>query len=197
MNGLDKIIAQILDDADSEAKEILTAAEKESEEIRKAASESVKKLEAENAEKLSQKEKLYMERIASSADLKKRQAILLAKQQVIAGMLEKAHEALLEKEDAEYFALIEKMLGRFALDKTGAIYFSKRDLDRLPKGFEAVIEKAAEKKGGSLVLVKEPKNIDGGFVLVYGGVEENCSFKAIFSARKDELSDKVHEMLFS
>lgn len=75
--------------------------------------------------------------------------------------------------------------------------FQKNDLDRMPQGFEAVIEKAAVSKGGSLTLVKEPKNIDGGFILVYGGIEENCSFRALLAARRDELSDKVHAMLFS
>lgn len=64
-------------------------------------------------------------------------------------------------------------------------------------GFEAVIQKAAEAKGGSLTLMEEPKKIDGGFVLVYGGVEENCTFHALFAEKKDELSDKVHAMLFS
>ncbi len=84
------------------------------------------------------------------------------------------------------------MLDKYVLAKTGEIYFSEKDLDRMPQGFEAVIEKAAVSKGGSLTLVKEPKNIDGGFILVYGGIEENCSFRALLAARRDELSDKVH-----
>ena len=35
-----------------------------------------------------------------------------------------------------------------------------------------------------------------GFVLVYGGVEENCSAGALFASQRDELADKVHAMLF-
>ncbi len=195
MNGLDKIIAQILDDAEKEKKDILDAAQKESEEILSGARESVKKMEDEQTLREKQREKLYMEQLHSSADLKKRQAILEAKQEIIAEILEKAQETLLGKSDADYFAWIEKVLERFVLDKKGAIYFSERDLARMPKGYEAVIESVASKKGGSLVLVKEPKNIDGGFILVYGGVEENCSVRALFSARRDELSDRVHQML--
>ena len=78
-----------------------------------------------------------MERIKSSAELKKRQAVLLAKQQVITEMLEQAYEALLKKEGEEYFALIGKMLDKYVLPKTGEIYFSEKDLDRMPQGFEA------------------------------------------------------------
>ena len=44
---------------------------------------------------------------------------------------------------------------------------------------------------------KEGKNIENGFVLVYGGIEENCTLRAMFDAKRDELSDKVHRMLFS
>ncbi len=56
--------------------------------------------------------------------------------------------------------------------------------------FPAKIEKTAQEKGGSLVLKKEPREIDGGFVLVYGGVEENCSAGALFASQRDELADK-------
>lgn len=197
MTGLDKITSQILEDAGKEAQEISDKAKKEAEAIRAEARESCKKIAAENDVKLAGEATSYMERIKSSAELKKRQAVLLAKQQVISEMLEQAYETLLQKEGKEYFGLIGKMLNRFVLPKEGEIYFSKKDLDRMPQGFEAEIEKAAFSKGGSLTLAKEPKNVDGGFILVYGGIEENCSFRALLAARRDELSDKVHAMLFS
>lgn len=197
MNGLEKITSQILDDARREAEELLRKAEKQTEAIRSEADESVKQIRDDQAAKAKQQSDSYKERLKSSAQLKKRQAVLLAKQQVIAEMLKKVHQALLEKEPDEYFALLEKMAERFALAKDGEIYFSKRDLGRMPEGFAAYVQQAAKKKGGSLRLMEEPKEIDGGFILVYGGVEENCSFQALLSARKDELSDKVHGMLFA
>ena len=168
MTGLDKIISQILEDAGKEAQEISEKAKSEAEAVLAEAKAGCKKIAAENDEKLAGEATSYMERIKSSAELKKRQAVLLAKQQVITEMLEQAYEALLKKEGEEYFALIGKMLDKYVLPKTGEIYFSEKDLDRMPQGFEAVIEKAAVSKGGSLTLVKEPKNIDGGFILVYG-----------------------------
>ena len=90
----------------------------------------------------------------------------------------------------------QQLLSRFVTDRAGEIYVSKRDLERMPDDFPAKIEKAAQEKGGSLVLKKEPREIDGGFVLVYGGVEENCSAGALFASQRDELADKVHAMLF-
>lgn len=196
MTGLDKIISQILDDAGKEADEAVKKAQSEADEILSKAKEECARTEEEGRKKLDADSSAYMERIRSSAELKKRQAVLLAKQQVISDMLDQAYHRLLAKEGGEYFALVRKMLTKFVLAKQGEIYFSKRDLERMPEGFESEIEKAAAAKGGSLTLSKEPKAIDGGFILVYGGVEENCSFKALLAAQKDELSDKVHELLF-
>lgn len=196
MTGLDKIVSQILEDAGKEADEIVQKAQSDANKILSDAKESCQKIEDEAAAKWTADELNYKERVRSSAELKKRQAILLKKQQIIAEMLEQAYETLLFKKTEEYFALIRKMLKQFVLAKQGELYFSERDLDRMPDGFEAEVEEIAASKGGSLLLMKEPKNIDGGFILVYGGIEENCSFKALFLAQKDRLLDKVHELLF-
>ena len=88
------------------------------------------------------------------------------------------------------------MLEKYAQPGDGIISFNAKDLKRMPKGFEAEMEKAAQKKGGSLKLSAEAKDMDGGFILVYGGVEENCTIRAMFDAKRDYLSDKVHEVLF-
>ena len=45
-------------------------------------------------------------------------------------------------------------------------------------------------------MSEKAKEMDGGFILVYGGVEENCTIRAMFDANRDHLSDKVHEVLF-
>ena len=138
------------------------------------------------------------ERAASSRDLQKRKAILQAKQEVIAKILDDVYEALLVLDDKSYFEFIRKMLKKFVLPQEGSICFSSNDLKRMPENFESEIMDIAAKKGGKLTLLKEGNdNIRGGFVLLYGGIEENCTFKAMFDSKKGELSDKVHVLLFS
>ena len=51
-------------------------------------------------------------------------------------------------------------------------------------------------KGGSLTLSDDTADIDSGFILRYGGIEENCSLKALFADRQEELQDLVHKLLF-
>ena len=38
--------------------------------------------------------------------------------------------------------------------------------------------------------------MDGGFLLVYGGIEENCTISAVFASKREELSDQVNRLLF-
>ena len=97
----------------------------------------------------------------------------------------------------DYFLTMEKILRSYALPEDGEIYFSSDDLARMPKGFEEKIQAIAREKGGSLMLGKEPGNITDGFILVYGGIEENCTLKALLDAKKDQLQDKVSEILFA
>ena len=146
MNGLDKIIAQILDDAKQESLAIQEKAAGEAETTLAAAGEKVKKLEEEQAKSAAQREKSYEERLRSSAALKKRQAILAAKQAIIEEMLAAAHRELLAKPDEAYFAWMEQLLSRFVTDRAGEIYVSKRDLERMPDDFPAKIEKAAQER---------------------------------------------------
>ena len=88
------------------------------------------------------------------------------------------------------------MLQAYAQPQNGIIRFSQKDLDRMPESFEREIEKAAKEAGGSLKLDETAADIANGFVLIYGGIEENCTLRAVFDANKDELTDKVHKLLY-
>lgn len=197
MTGLEKIKSQILDEAKSSARETLNKAQQKADALKRQAQE---KAEAECAQ-ISKKSEADIaalkERAVSSRDLQRRKALLKAKQEVISEMLEKAYETVMHADDETYFHMIRKMLNKFVLAQEGEICFSPDDLKRMPQGFEKEIEEIAAGKGGKLVLSQEKRNIGGGFVLIYGGIEENCTFKALFDSKKGELSDKVHGLLFS
>lgn len=89
------------------------------------------------------------------------------------------------------------MIEKFALTEAGEIRFNEKDKKRLPAGYDKTAAGAAAKKGGKLSLSDETCEIDGGFILVYGGIEENCSFEAIFAAERESLQDQVHTLLFA
>ena len=197
MTGLEKMQSQILDEARRSADEILEQARSEAQEMKEEAGKAAQEKSSRILEKSRTEVKNIEERALSSCALQKRQVLLEAKQEIIAQILEKAYYTLVEADKDTYFGIIRKMLGKYAAGQAGEICFSKKDLDRMPEGFEKEIQEIAEKNGGTLVLSKEPRKMSGGFVLIYGGIEENCSFRAMFNSRKDELSDEVHKILFS
>lgn len=196
MTGLEKITGQIQEEANAQAAQILKDAQAQADEIVGAAQKECKALEDAAAEKKAATLATYEGRGQSAAEQERRTAMLRAKQDMIAEVIEAAYDKLHNEDAAAYFATLAKLCATYALGEAGEIYLSKEDLDRLPADFEGKVQEAAKAKGGSLTLVKTPKNIPDGFVLVYGGVEENCTLKAIFDAKKDELQDKVNAILF-
>ena len=174
MTGLEKMKSQILEEAKAEM--------------------------LKSVESISQKSKIdvanYQDRVKSSLDLQKRNKILQAKQDLIHEILDKAYEKLEHMETGEYFEIILKLVEKYALAQDGMICFGKADLERMPEGFREKVKQAAAAKGGALSLSEEGRNIKNGFVLVYGGIEENCTLRAIFDAKKDEMADQIHRLLF-
>lgn len=193
MSGLEKILEQINSDAEKNAADITAQAKKEAQKIADDYDIQAKKEAEDIREEASSACKDIIQRSKSAADLHKRQTILKAKQELISQVLNKAHKSLLDLNSSEYFALIIKMIEQFSQNEKGTILFNQRDLDRMPKLFSM---KAAKASSGNLKIDDTPRDIDGGFVLCYGGIEENCSFKALFESNEEFLQDKVHRLLF-
>ena len=196
MSGLDKMKSRILEEADHSAKEIMDKANAEAEAVIKAAEEEAKAEAGRISSKAERDAADYAKRVASSVDMRRKQAYLAAKQEVISHVLESAYSTVMNLEVKEYFDMLEKLLERYVLPEEGEICFSAKDLGRMPEGFSGKIKTIAANKGGSLTLSDEARDIDGGFLLVYGGIEENCTIKAVFDAKREELSDRVNRLLF-
>ena len=185
MTGLETIVEQILQEAQKEAEEIKAQAARNADSIIANAKKTVDKMNEETREKVAQAEKSGSFRAKSSSELKKRQAILAAKQSIIGNM-----------PDEEYFQVIVKCLEKSVQPKSGEICFSGKDRKRLTPQTEKQIEQIAAAHGGSLKVSNGNCDIDGGFILIYGGIEENCSFRAMLDANREHLADKVNELLF-
>jgi Archaeal/vacuolar-type H+-ATPase subunit E len=196
MTGLEKMKSQILDEARAAAEKKLSAARSEADGILAEAKAEAEKCMSSFSQKSERAVASYKERVASSNDLQRRTKILAAKQEMIAAVLDKAYRSVESMEKDEYFGMLLKMLDKYAQPQEGEIFFSPADLAKLPDGFAGKVEEAAKKKGGSLKISKEGRNIENGFILAYGGIEENCTLRAMFDAKRDELSDKVYRILF-
>ena len=197
MAGLDKIIGEIHAESDGLIREVLDRAQKEAAQIRseaeKKAGDSVERIRRESDARLADSKS----RAQSAAALTKRQLLLQEKQNLIGEVLEKAKETFLALPEAEYFDTLLALLKKNALSEQGEILLNERDWKRLPADFEKKAEEAAKAKGGSLRISEKTREIDGGLILVYEGIEQNCSVDALFETNIEMLQDKIQNILFA
>lgn len=197
MTGLENITKQIIGEAEAAAEKArISAASEASTILADARQENQKNAELLRAE-TEEKAAAIVEHAKSGAALKHRQAMLAAKQELIAEMISDAKNSLLQMDDESYFAMLLKLAVKSAWPSAGSILLNERDLARAPKDLQARLNTALQAvPGAALTLSDETRSIDGGFVLVYGGIEENCSFEAMFYDKREALQDKVQELLF-
>ncbi|HJB15303.1 MAG TPA: V-type ATP synthase subunit E [Candidatus Blautia excrementipullorum] len=196
MNGLEKIISQIEEEASHSAEDIIQEAREQAKAILSEADEECKKIKAEAEDKAKAQREDILRKSRSAARMREKRELLQEKQRLIGEILEEAKTALYELDGKSYFLLIAKMLEKHVQPGKGVICFNERDLNRLPEGFEQTIQETAARKGGELKVNRTPGSIDGGFLLVYGGIEENCSFASLFADERERLQDKISSMLF-
>lgn len=197
MTGLEKIVNQIIAEAEDAARRAHEDAQARADKIRDTAEADGRQRETQILAQAEADAAQVLEGARAGADLIKRRRLLRTRQQLIAQTLDMARESFYALDDAAYFQTICDMIGRYAYAQAGRIAFNQRDLGRLPEDFADQIAQAlAGKPGAALSIDENPRAMDGGFVLIYGDIEENCSFEALFDAQKDRLQDEVCALLF-
>ena len=193
MSGIDKIIQQIEIDTGIVCEDLIRRAEEKAAGIRAEAKDQAASYTQQAKETIKTKVADIEKRGRSAAELEEKKILLMTKQEIITEMIDTAIERIKNLPDDAYFALILKMVKKYSLPQDGVIRFSEKDLDRMPKGY---MEQVNEVSNGKLTLSSDPAVIDAGFILVYGGIDENCSFDAIFTSESETLSDRAGKLLF-
>ena len=194
MAGLDKILDSIKAESDEAVAKRINNAKAEAEALKKEAEASVKDECAQIEARGKRQADDTISRAESAAALLKRKAVLAEKQAIIAEVFDEAEQKLTALPEDRYFDTIMKIAVKNALPEDGRIIFSAADRKRLPSGFESSLNGRLSK--GSLKVSDETIDTTGGFVLSYGGIEQNCTFKALIDAEREKLTDKVTKVLF-
>ena len=196
MTGLEKILAEIKTEANAAAEQTIAAANAKAEKLLAAAKADADAKAAKEAQ-ITEQKKLELEQSSKSATaLQRQQHVLAQKRTLLDETLRKAKESLYNLPEDEYFSLLIKLAAKSVHDGKGLLHLNTKDLSRLSTDFKAQLE-AALPPECSLELSTQSRSVDGGFVLAYGDVEENCSFAAIFDSRADEFSDLICNTLFA
>lgn len=194
MTGLERILDQILSDANQEAQEQLSAAEQEKNAILAQAKAKADETAAAVLKSGEEKAAVIRERAESAAQMERRNAMLAFKQQMIGETIDRTRASLENAPDDEYFQILLTLVEKFATEGSAQMHLNARDLKRLPADFEARLKEAAPKT--EISLSQEPSEIESGFLLTYGGIDINCTFEAIFEGAQAQLRDVVSQTLW-
>ena len=196
MAGLENILNIISSQQKETENAIISAAEKKAAAIKKEGSEKAEKAYEEQLKKMTAKLVQDHENSKASVDADMKRRILACKVKCINDVIEKALKKLDSLSETEYFEVVEKLLSQKVQKDKGVLYFSKRDLGRMPVDFAKKAETIAEKAGGTIRISDICADIENGFILEYGLISENCSFRDIIEAERDAVRDTAARALF-
>lgn len=196
MAGIDEILNMIGSQQKQAEESIISAARRKAEAITADGNEQAERAYEEHLKKASEQLERDYENACSSADAAMKRRILSEKIRLIDETIDATARKLDQLPDNEYFAVLERLAAKRLRSGDGVMALSSRDLKRVPGGFVDNISSAAKKLGGSVKLSEEAADIENGFVLTYGLISENCSFRAIIEAEREGVRDTAARVLF-
>lgn len=191
MSSGDKILNRISLDCDERISQIGAETDEKCAQIMAQAKLDADKISAEIADRAQSKVKQMQAASKSRCDLETRNAFLKRRREEI----DKTYSEILNKmknlPDEDYFELIYTFAKKLN-GMSGVVLLNKKDMNRLPKNFLARLEEC----GVKAELSKMPCDIESGFILKCGDIEENMDFSAILSEKRDAIEDFINQELF-
>lgn len=195
LTGIEKIIEKIRQESLEKCNAIIAEAKENGNEL-VAASKAKAEKDAEKIINDGKKEAARKEAAAkAAAETITKTRYLEVKNAIVNDIIAAAYEKIEKMEDEQYFSLLLSLCEKNVESGEGVMYLSKRDLERAPEDFEESVNSLVYEKG-AVRLSKKPKDIENGFVLVYGDMEVNCTLRAIFDEKHDLLRDALCKELF-
>lgn len=194
MNGIEKVAARIVSDAQQEADLRRKETESAAAQLRAQADAEAEEL---RRRLLSEGEAAAEKRfslLVSSAETENRKSALGVKQQLLSDAFGRAVELLCTMDRDKYVKLLAALAVRAS--ETGTEQIILNPEDRASCG-EAVAAEANRLSGKALTLSGETRPIVGGLILSQGRIEVNCALDTLAELRKSELSAQAARMLFN
>ena len=165
MSNLDNLVAEILQQAQKEANRILAKTKAENLEFTEKENKKIQR-EVDIIEQKSKEEAISLkERILSNANLKSRDMILQAKEELVDRVLEKALERLKNIDKNSYSEFVENVLKSLKISKNAEIILTRKMKEEFGdeifgyKVSDDVVESGCSIKDGNLIYNNEFSNL--------------------------------------
>lgn len=196
MTGLDKILDEIKAKGRQKADTIKAGAQEE-------ASDIIKKGELQIADdkeyfqkEMEKMRELEIQKGISGALSQKKKEILSSKQELINATIVDAKNYIAALEKKQYEEFWSKIAVKYAHLEDGQIILCEKDKSLGDEFLASINSALSSNSKGNLTLSDRVIKAAGGFVMVYGDVEENCTLDAVISNNQEVLQDKLNEILF-
>ena len=193
MNGLEKLTSRIKDGAKSQADEIIKEAQAQAQMQIETAEKDAETACLKIADDAKSSKQRILRGADSQGNLDGRKNLLFSRRKMIDAAFAKAKENLLALSTQEYFDFVLKTVKKIYSGSDAEIILNKSDIARMPDSFTASL---AEISGGKIVLSTTAGDFDGGFVLKYAFLEENCTLDALLRQSRETLEDTAAKILF-
>lgn len=191
MNGGETIINRINADGDAAVAAIKAEADKANAAVLAEAEKEAQRRAQAIADKTAQKCAQSKTASKSRCDLAVRSALLRQRRSEIDKTVAMLLDYLTNLDDSAYFDALYQLAAQLR-GKSGVLSLNQKDLNRLPADFTDKVRAT----GLEATVSDTPVDITGGFILKNGDIEENMDFRALISARRDEIEDFINRELF-
>ena len=196
MSGLEKITNMINEEANEECQKILKGASDEIKNIIASARKDANKLSREIVDKAKKDAELITVTAKGKAEAITRNRYLEIRNAILNDVISAAYLEIEKLSDEEYFDLVKKLLVKYIQPGECTMFMNGYDLGRLPEEFELQINSEVFEKS-AVYISKQPIDIENGFILSYGQIEINCTFRAVFDENMENLKDMLSPFMFS
>ena len=182
MSNLDKLVAEILQQAQKEANRMLTKAKTENSEFSEKENKKIQKEVDAINDKAEEEAQALKERVISNANLKSRDMILQAKEELVDDILERVLERLKNIDTKKYLKFVENILKNLNLSKNAEVIVSK-DM-RLALGDKILDYRISD------------QTVESGCSIKDGNLIYNNEFSNLIEFNREELEREILNKIF-
>ena len=204
MSNLDKLVAEILQQAQKEANRMLTKAKTENSEFSEKENKKIQKEVDAINDKAQEEAQALKERVISNANLKSRDMILQAKEELVDDILERVLERL-KNIDAKKYLKLDDYYKSFVevedVTNYGEITFFVENILKnlnLSKNAEVMVSKDMKLALGDKILDYKisDKTVESGCSIKDGNLIYNNEFSNLIEFNREELEREILNKIF-
>ncbi len=190
MTGLENILAQIENESKLRADSIINEAKSASESIIAEAKKAAEDIICDFRQRAENNANEVINRAQAADEIEGKRAELRKKQELINKAIDTAKAEIKAMNADSYFVFMAKVFKKYALEKSGKLLLAQGDILSMTDSVKRLLaDWNIEAQSGEM-----PEH--GGFVIVYGSIEINCTIDAIFDEKSEEISDALNKFLF-